>query len=171
MPVTWSDEKLILLYCPGRGSNSRPPAHRSFKHVQGVLRPYPLGHCELWGCCGRHNSPPASSVMDFIFCCSTQSLHHCFSFSLLLPGGTHRRTGQHQIGGSNPVLPEWSRTNVLSFARINVISARIGGSTTPLIPVPYAYGGTISRVFLPVYSWSFLFAFPNHLVSLSCTSL
>ena len=25
MPVTgWSDEKLILLYCPGRGSNSRP---------------------------------------------------------------------------------------------------------------------------------------------------
>ena len=44
MPVTWSDEKLILLYCPGRGSNSRPPAHRSFKHGQGVLRPYPLGH-------------------------------------------------------------------------------------------------------------------------------
>ena len=44
MPVTWSDEKLILLYCPGRGSNSRPSAHRSFKHAQGVLRPYPLGH-------------------------------------------------------------------------------------------------------------------------------
>ena len=44
MPVTWSDEKLILLYCPGRGSNSRPPAHRSIKHGQGVLRPYPLGH-------------------------------------------------------------------------------------------------------------------------------
>ena len=44
MPVTWSDEKLILLlYCPGRGSNSRPPAHRSFKHGQGVVRPYPLG--------------------------------------------------------------------------------------------------------------------------------
>ena len=21
----------------------------------------------LWGCCGRHNSPPASSVMDFVF--------------------------------------------------------------------------------------------------------
>ena len=34
-----SDEKLILLYCPGRGSNSRPPAHRSFKHGQGVPRP------------------------------------------------------------------------------------------------------------------------------------
>ena len=44
MPVTWSDEKLILLYCPGRGSNSRPPAHHSFKHGQGVLLPYPLGH-------------------------------------------------------------------------------------------------------------------------------
>ena len=44
MPVTWSDEKLILLYCPGRGSNPRRPAHRSFKHGQGVLRPYPLGH-------------------------------------------------------------------------------------------------------------------------------
>ncbi len=28
------DEKLILLYCPGRGLNSRPPAHRSFKHGQ-----------------------------------------------------------------------------------------------------------------------------------------
>ena len=24
--------------CPGRGSNSRPPAHRSFKHGQGALR-------------------------------------------------------------------------------------------------------------------------------------
>ena len=32
VPVTWSDEKLILLYSPGRGSNSRPPAHRSFKN-------------------------------------------------------------------------------------------------------------------------------------------
>ena len=32
------DEKLILLYCPGRGLNSRPPAHRSFKHGQGVPR-------------------------------------------------------------------------------------------------------------------------------------
>ena len=40
MPVTWSDEKLILLYCPGRGSNSRPSAHRSFKHDQGVPRPF-----------------------------------------------------------------------------------------------------------------------------------
>ena len=39
MPVTWSDEKLILLYCPGRGSNSRPSAHRGFKHDQGVPRP------------------------------------------------------------------------------------------------------------------------------------
>ena len=38
------DEKLILLYCPGRGLNSRPPAHRSFKHGQGVPRPQPLGH-------------------------------------------------------------------------------------------------------------------------------
>ena len=34
-----SDDKLILLYCPGRGSNSRPPAHRSFEHGQGVPRP------------------------------------------------------------------------------------------------------------------------------------
>ena len=33
------DEKLILLYCPGRGLNSRPPAHRSFKHGQGFPRP------------------------------------------------------------------------------------------------------------------------------------
>ena len=43
MPVTWSDEKLILLYCPGRGSNSRPSAHRGFKHEQGVPRPYSPG--------------------------------------------------------------------------------------------------------------------------------
>ena len=28
MPVTWPDEKLILLYCPGRGSNTRPSARR-----------------------------------------------------------------------------------------------------------------------------------------------
>ena len=34
-----SPEKLILLYCPGRRLNSRPPAHRSFKHGQGVPRP------------------------------------------------------------------------------------------------------------------------------------
>ena len=26
-------------YCPGRGSNSRPSAHRGFKHGQGVPRP------------------------------------------------------------------------------------------------------------------------------------
>ena len=32
------DEKLILLYCPGRGLNSRPPVHRSFKHGQSVPR-------------------------------------------------------------------------------------------------------------------------------------
>ena len=44
VPVTWSDEKLILLYCPGRGSNSRPSAHRGFKHGQGVPCPYSLGH-------------------------------------------------------------------------------------------------------------------------------
>ena len=44
MPVTWSDEKLILLYCPGRGSNSRRSAQRGFKHGQGVPRPYSLGH-------------------------------------------------------------------------------------------------------------------------------
>ena len=39
VPVTRSDEKLILLYCPGRGLKSRPPAHPSFKHGQGVPRP------------------------------------------------------------------------------------------------------------------------------------
>ena len=44
VPITWSDEKPILLHCPGRGSNSRPPAHRSFKHGQGVPRPWPFGH-------------------------------------------------------------------------------------------------------------------------------
>ena len=49
MPVTWSNEKLILLYCPCRGSNSRPSAHRSFKHDQGVPRPLPLGHRNIRG--------------------------------------------------------------------------------------------------------------------------
>ena len=39
VPVAWSDEKLIVLYFPGRGSNSRPSAHRIFKHSQGVTRP------------------------------------------------------------------------------------------------------------------------------------
>ena len=29
----------------------------------------------LWGRCGRHNSPPASPVMDFIFCCSCPGCH------------------------------------------------------------------------------------------------
>ena len=54
MPVTWSDEKLILLYCPGRGSNSRPSAHRGFKHGQGVPRPYSLGHDYVMYWCGVH---------------------------------------------------------------------------------------------------------------------
>ena len=45
MPVTWADKKLILLYCPGRGSNSRPSAHRSFKHGQG---PMPLPTRPRW---------------------------------------------------------------------------------------------------------------------------
>ena len=31
-------------YCPGRGSNSRPPAHHSFKHGQGVGLSYTLNH-------------------------------------------------------------------------------------------------------------------------------
>ena len=44
----------------------------------------------LWDCCGKHNSPPASYVMDFIFCRSEDShvpvdpVFLCF----LLPGGT-----------------------------------------------------------------------------------
>ena len=33
MPVTWSDEKLILL-CPGRGSNSRPSARHSVNMIK-----------------------------------------------------------------------------------------------------------------------------------------
>ena len=39
-----SDEKLILHNCPGRGSNSRPPAYRSFKHGQGVPPSHALNH-------------------------------------------------------------------------------------------------------------------------------
>ena len=70
MPVTWSDEKLILLYCPGRGSNSRPSAHRGFKHGQGVPRPYSLGHggskvynlrCES---CAHNNVHNATRTLD-----------------------------------------------------------------------------------------------------------
>ena len=30
LPVSWLDEKLSLLYCPGRGANPRPPAHPDF---------------------------------------------------------------------------------------------------------------------------------------------
>ena len=38
MPLTWSDEKLILLYCPGRGSNS-------LKLQLGTARPRTQGLC------------------------------------------------------------------------------------------------------------------------------
>ena len=31
--TAWSDEKLILLYCPGRGWNSRPFARRSVNMI------------------------------------------------------------------------------------------------------------------------------------------
>ena len=65
----------------------------------------------LWGHCGRHNYPQASSVMDFVF---------------------RRSDGSHvSIDTVHPSL---------------------------LLP-----GGTISRVFLPTYSWSRLFTWPNHL--------
>ena len=74
MPVTWSDEKLILLYCSGRGSNSRPSAHRGFKHGQGVPRPYSLGHggicvhCECVDCvvpiCYADSKPTDRSSND-----------------------------------------------------------------------------------------------------------
>ena len=51
----------------------------------------------LWGRCGRRNSPPASSVMDFIFRCSDGShvpfdtVHPCLlrSSSLSSPGWCH----------------------------------------------------------------------------------
>ena len=57
MPVTWSDEKLILLYCPGRGLNSRPSAHRGFKHGQGVLR-------------ANHSATAAVMIMKHLFYCN-----------------------------------------------------------------------------------------------------
>ena len=51
MPVTWSDEKLILLYCPGRGSNSRPSARRRVNMIKVsyalTTRPRRLGHRTL----------------------------------------------------------------------------------------------------------------------------
>ena len=45
----------------------------------------------LWGRCGRHNSHPAISVVDFIFYCPdscrlTQGIHLSFGLHLLLPG-------------------------------------------------------------------------------------
>ena len=67
MPVTWSDEKLILLYCPGRGSNSRPSAHLGFKHGQGVPRPYSLGHGGgLMSCGTRKRDRPRAHWLDDI---------------------------------------------------------------------------------------------------------
>ena len=48
----------------------------------------------LWCRCGRHNSPPASSVMDLVFPMAlmsrlTQSTHFCFGLPrFLLPGDT-----------------------------------------------------------------------------------
>ena len=71
----------------------------------------------LWGRCGRHNSPTASSVMDFVNCCSD--------------------------GSRVPVDTVHS-----SLLR-----------TTPL----FLPGGTISRIFLPTYSWPRLLTCPNHL--------
>ena len=52
---------------PGRGSNSRPPAHRSFKHGQGVPRSYPLGYGG--GRYVRVNKFPESGIMksDLLF--------------------------------------------------------------------------------------------------------
>ena len=71
----------------------------------------------LWGRCGRHNFPPASSVMDLVF----------------------RRSDGYHVSVDTAIH--------LCF-----------GLPSFLLP-----GGTISRVFLPPYSWSRLFAWPNHL--------
>ena len=62
-----------------------------------LLLPLTLILTFLWGRCGRHNSPPANSVMDFVGCCLIalimsplkQSTHLCFRIPLLiLTGGT-----------------------------------------------------------------------------------
>ena len=66
--------------------------------------------------------------------CEQRPLLHLTFFSHYVRRLSHLRTCQHPFWGSNAVLPEWSRTNVLSFARINVISARIGGQLPPPDP-------------------------------------
>ena len=69
VPVTWSDEKLILLYCPGRGSNLRPSAHRGFKHGQGVLVQQPSMHFYL----NLAKIPPNQVFADFVRGSSVES--------------------------------------------------------------------------------------------------
>ena len=61
--------------------------------------------------------PPLRSSSPFL----PQHIHHSFTQISFLSIGVR----------ANIHLPEWSRTNVLSFARIYVISARIGVQLTP----------------------------------------
>ena len=62
-----SDEKLTLLYCPDRGSNSRPPALTTsrFEHGQGVPRRQSLE--ERWTFLVKVNMDFSCRVtMDFL---------------------------------------------------------------------------------------------------------
>ena len=99
MPVTWSDEKLILLYCPGRGSNSRPSARRSFKHDQGVLRPNHSATAAEW--LGRSNN----RVMFVVFRGSVSAIQTSF----ILHGKCfyiHKRSGYSQSCSANSLQVE-----------------------------------------------------------------
>ena len=76
MPVTWSDEKLILLYCPGRGSNSRPSARRSVNmiNVSHALTSRPLRRSDV----DHHNNGRVSLVVVMYYL-ETQECLNCIS--------------------------------------------------------------------------------------------
>ena len=107
----------------------------------------------LSGHCGRHNSPPASTVIDFVFCCpdsshiSVDTVHPSLLWSSSSPRWYPLQSLSSQVvpspesffpGGtlSRVFLPRWYPLQSLS---------------SQVVPSPESFfpGGTLSRVFLP----------------------
>ena len=109
MPVTWTNEKPILLYCPDRGSNSRPSAHRGFKHGQGDPRPYSLRGFAWSGNLHNHTcvtyTTSAMTVSTIIAELSTFASSYCHISVLIGPvRPPHLTPTLYLLNGSSIIL-------------------------------------------------------------------
>ena len=101
------DEKLILLYCPGRGLNSRPPAHRSFKNM--VKASHALNHSATEAVFWLHKitynsdnavNPPNSKVWHYL---PTLPLYNLMDFDTKEAGWRFVPVYRYLVGSGDSV--------------------------------------------------------------------